>query len=149
MEIKARISSTGEDIKPNETAYDISQGIEAIKQFIRRTKPFTKAFKKLTKKMNGADSKRQIKENTKFSKKNLFPVFKTELEKVFFKRNEIDFLDERAINTYTLGCFIAGNSQEPNIKNGLEKIYAKVLVEICERSQENRISLEENRNEGK
>ena len=99
--------------------------------------------------MNGADSKRQIKENTKFSKKSLFPIFKTELEKVFFKRNEIDFLDERVINTYILGCFIAGNSQEPNIKNSLEKIYAKVLVEICERSQENRISLEENRNEGK
>lgn len=139
MNFKTRTVRDEGEAKPGETMYDIDQGVVSIKEFIKKTSSHAKAFKKLAKRMNGFDAAKQKKDTFKFAKEKLLFQFKINVVEKFFRNDEMSYLTEDEAFTYILGIFIAGNSQEPNIKTNIEKIYAKTLMEICERSMNNRL----------
>ena len=146
MEIIQKVTNDASNIdeatKKENRVYDIDLGIKCLNNFIKRTISYRKNYKKLTKKMDGKNPAQQKKDNFKFARKYLLKDFKSSVVDVFFTNDEMSYLSEEDVFTYILGVFIAGNSQEPNIKNNINKIYAKVLQELCERSLKNRMRLE-------
>lgn len=139
MKFENKLVTDKSQVKEGEIAYDIAAGVDAIKEYIKKTISHRKAFRKIAKKMDGANPNQQMKLNYKFSKENLMRIFKLELEKEFFKRDELSFIPEEKLHAYILGSFIAAGSQDKGLKNNLEKIYVRILVEITQASQSNRM----------
>lgn len=125
-----------EEVKENEIVYDIDQGILAVKEFLKKTTIHTKEYKKLTKKMDGANPEKQKKELHKFAKEKLENTFKFVM-KDYFKLGELDMAPE-IIQTYVSGLFIIGNTNDKNIKPNIDKIIAHSLYEMSKRAMENK-----------
>lgn len=120
----------------NKIVYDIDNGVECVKNFIRKTVPLSKDFKKLVKKQEGRSEKDQKKLVFDFVNKNLKNTFNYEVSRNFFVNDELNFLNEEVLNTYIFGTFVTGHSKK--LEENHDKIYARILLEMSTRAANER-----------
>jgi hypothetical protein len=134
--MNSKIISSMEDAKKYDNAiiYDIDDGIELVKNFIKKTIPLAKEFKKVGKKQNGKDPFEQEKIVINFVKKFLFESFNKEFVDKFFINNELSYLEPKVLYIYIFGLFVIGHSKNLDANQTQEQVIARTLTELSSRA---------------
>jgi hypothetical protein len=106
---------------------NIEEIISSIEEFNRQTTRFQKDFKKLSKKLKGADDNFAKKQISKFTNDNLYPFWARIVEPSFGEKK----LSKEVALVYIAGVFITGHSRA--FDNNQREVFKNVAIEILER----------------
>jgi hypothetical protein len=136
--MKSKIVTSVEEAKKenNSVIIDLDEGVEYLFNFNKKTWPYAKKFKKLSRKFDGSNPELQKKKVLKFMKDELYNIFKNEFLDKFYKNKEYEVLDKDIIAVYIFGCFVEGHAK--GVEIDLPTQFKLIIKELTDRIYEER-----------